>query len=322
MDSYLNLPPLKIGKLTAKLPLIQGGMSVRVSTSSLASAVANEGGIGVIGGSGLPPQELYEDIVKAKQLSPNGIIAVNIMFVATEYFELVEASIKAKVDMIITGAGFSRDIYKYGKDYDIPIVSIISSAKFAALAEKCGADAIILEGFEAGGHLGTDRSTIDLIPEVVAAVKNVPVIAAGGISSGYDWAKYLKMGCSGVQIATRFILSDECDVADEYKQVLLNAKKKEDVIVFDSPVGLPGHAVINPYAKKVLNHDTGKTFCHYQCMKSCTHGFCILDSLIRAQEGDVDNGIVFSGTEVYKFNDILPVKTIIANLVREAKEVE
>ena len=317
----MKLSPLTIGKLTAKLPLIQGGMSVRISTAPLVAAVAREGGIGVIGGSGLPPQELYEEIKKAKGLAGDGIVAVNIMFVATEYFQLVEASIKAGVDMIITGAGFSRDIYKYGQETGIPIVSIISKAKFAKLAERCGADAIIVEGFEAGGHLGTDRSTRDIVPEVLAAVDHTPVIAAGGISDGYEWAEYLKMGCAGVQIATRFVLSDECEASDEFKQTLLRAKE-EDVILFDSPVGLPGHAVLNPYAKKVLAKDTGKTYCSYQCMKHCSHAFCILDSLVRSQQGDADNGIVFAGSMVYKYNDILPVKTIIENLKKEAESVE
>ena len=319
----MKLPPLKIGDLVAKLPLIQGGMSVRISTAPLAAAVANMGGVGVIGGSGVPPQELYEDIKRAKALSPDGIIAVNIMFVAAEYFELVEASIKAGVDMIITGAGFSRDIYAYGVEANIPIVPIISSAKFVKLAEKLGAAAIIVEGFEAGGHLGTDRSTKDVIPEVLAAVtKGTPVIAAGGISDGEMWVDYMKMGCSGVQIATRFVLSDECEASDEFKQTLIDAKKEDDVVLFQSPVGLPGHAVLNPYMVKVLAEDTGKTYCSYQCMKSCNHAFCILDSLIRSQQGQADDGVVFAGTEVYKFNEILPVKDIIKNLVKEAEAIE
>ncbi|MFC1478219.1 NAD(P)H-dependent flavin oxidoreductase [Candidatus Margulisiibacteriota bacterium] len=317
----LKLPPLKIGNLTARLPLIQGGMSVRISTAPLAAAVAREGGIGVIGGSGIPPEELYEEILKAKADAEGGIVAVNIMFVAQDYAELVEASIRAKADLIITGAGFSRDIYKIGKKAGIPIASIVSSAKFARLSEKMGADAIIVEGFEAGGHLGTDRPTLEIIQEVLHVVSHTPVIAAGGISNGYEMTEYIKMGCAGVQMATRFVLSHECEASDEFKDALLRAKK-EDVIVFDSPVGLPGHAVLNPYARKVLDKETGKTSCSTSCMKQCNRSFCILESLNRSQRGDVDNGILFSGSMVYKFNDILPVKTIIQNLVKEAEEVE
>jgi NAD(P)H-dependent flavin oxidoreductase YrpB (nitropropane dioxygenase family) len=317
----MKLPPLKIGNLTARIPLIQGGMSVRVSTSSLAAAVAREGGIGVIGGSGIPPKDLYDDIVKAKKEANGGLIAVNIMFVAAEFAELVQASIEAKVDMIITGAGFSRDIYKVGKAAGVPIVSIVSSANFAKLSEKCGAAAIIVEGFEAGGHLGTDRLTKDIIPEVLAVVKDIPVIAAGGISDGYIWAEYMKMGCAGIQIATRFILTPECDVSDKYKQALLDAKA-EDIVVFQSPVGMPGHAVMTPFLRNYLDKKLGRTICAWQCMKHCNHAFCILNSLIDAKDGDLEKGIVFSGSKVYKFKDILPVKTIMDNMIKEAESVE
>jgi NAD(P)H-dependent flavin oxidoreductase YrpB (nitropropane dioxygenase family) len=318
----MQLPPLKVGQYTANIPLIQGGMSVRVSTAPLAAAVAREGGIGVIGGSGLPANELHEEIIAAKKKANGGIIAVNIMFVAAEFTELVETSIDAGVDIIITGAGFSRDIYKVGREHNTPIVSIVSSAKFAKLAQKMGAAAIIVEGTEAGGHLGTDRPTKEITSEVLAAVgQDIPVIAAGGVTNGYEWAEYLKMGCAGVQIATRFVLSEECEVADSFKQAILDAGK-DDILVFQSPVGLPGRAARTPYLDRVLNNDTGKTICHYQCMKSCKHEFCILDSLKNSQAGDTEHGIVFSGAMAYKFKDILPVKTIINQLVKEAESVE
>ncbi|MBM2828186.1 MAG: 2-nitropropane dioxygenase, partial [Actinobacteria bacterium] len=161
----LKLPELKIGKFTARIPLVQGGMSVRVSTSSLASAVAECGGIGTIGGSGIPIGELKEDIRRAKQMT-KGIVAVNIMFAIREFMEAVMASIDAGVDMIVTGAGFSRDVFKIGKEHGVPIVSIVSSPEFGKLAERSGADAIVVEAKEAGGHLGTDRPLRELFPEV------------------------------------------------------------------------------------------------------------------------------------------------------------
>ena len=148
----MKLPELKIGSLTARIPLIQGGMSIRVSTSTLAVPVAECGGIGTIGGSGLPVAELQEDIRKAKR-ETKGIIAVNIMYAMREFYELVMGSIEAGVDMIITGAGFSRDIFKIGAKYNVPIVSIVSSPAFATLAEKLGAAAIIVEAAEAGPAL-------------------------------------------------------------------------------------------------------------------------------------------------------------------------
>src|SRR3990172_1369459 len=149
----VKLPELNIGRFTARIPLIQGGMSVRVSTSSLASAVAECGGIGTIGGAGIPIEGLKEDIPRAKRMT-RGIVAINIMFAIRQFMEAVMASIEAGVDMIVTGAGFSRDIFKVGKDHNVPIVSIVSSPEFGRLAERCGADAIVVEAKEAGGHLG------------------------------------------------------------------------------------------------------------------------------------------------------------------------
>ena len=238
----MKLPPLTIGPFTAPVPLIQGGMSIRVSTSALAIPVAECGGIGTIGGSAIPVDELIADIRKAKK-STNGIIAVNIMFAMKNFYELVKASIEAGVDMIITGAGFSRDIFKLGKETNTPIVSIVSSPAFARLAEKLGAAAIVVEAKEAGGHLGTDIALRDLFPKIRDVVKKVPLIAAGGITNGYEMAEMMdKYGADGIQIATRFVLTEECSVADSFKQAYLNAKK-EDIALIRSPVGLPrqGH---------------------------------------------------------------------------------
>ena len=153
----MKLPELKIGNLTARLPLLQGGMSVRVSTSSLATAVADCGGVGTIGGSGIPIEELQEDIRKAKRMT-RGIVAVNIMFAVKQFMETVKASIDAGVDMIVTGAGFSRDIFKVGRDHDVPIVSIVSIVVVVGLAN----DAVAPQGrhlFEPV-HPGSNRDPI------------------------------------------------------------------------------------------------------------------------------------------------------------------
>ena len=203
----MKLPPLTIGPFTAPIPLIQGGMSIRVSTSALAIPVADCGGIGTIGGSSIPPDELKADIVKAKKAT-KGIVAVNIMFAMKNFYNLVKASIEGGVDMIITGAGFSRDIFKVGRESNTPIVYIVSSPAFARLAEKLGAAAIIVEAKEAGGHLGTDIALRDLFPKIRTVVKKVPLIAAGGITDGYDMAEMMdKFGADGVQVASRFVLS-------------------------------------------------------------------------------------------------------------------
>lgn len=317
----MKLPPLKIGNLTASIPIIQGGMAVRISTAPLAAAVANAGGIGVIGGSGMGIEELKEQINTAKSLAPNGIVGVNIMFVAREFFQLVEAAIQSGVDLIITGAGFSRDIFKYGEKYKIPIVSIVSSVKTALIAEKCGADAIIVEGKEAGGHLGTDRPMREVLVEVLDKIKKIPVIAAGGITNGKEIVELIKKGAAGVQMATRFVLSTECEVSEKFKQHYLSAKK-EDVVIFQSPVGLPGRAIRTPFIDSVLD-DTIEFFkCKYQCMKKCSYRFCIIQSLINAQKGDIEHGVVFSGENVWKMKEILPVKEIFAKLIKEAEETD
>ena len=317
----MKLPELNIGRFTARIPLIQGGMSVRVSTSSLASAVAECGGIGTIGGSGIPIGELQEDIRRAKRMT-RGIVAVNVMFAIRQFMETVMASIEAGVDMIVTGAGFSRDIFKVGKDHNVPIVSIVSSPEFGRLAERCGADAIVVEAKEAGGHLGTDRPLRELFPEIRKVVKKVPLIAAGGITDGYEIAEMLgRYGADGVQMATRFVLTEECDVPESFKDAYRNAKK-EDVSLMHSPVGLPGRAIRNRFLDRLLRGENvydGE--CKRNCLKSCDHTFCIIDRLDMSREGDVENGLVFSGENVWKIRDIPTVRDLIDRLVAEAESV-
>jgi NAD(P)H-dependent flavin oxidoreductase YrpB (nitropropane dioxygenase family) len=317
----LKLPELKIGKFTARIPLVQGGMSVRVSTSSLAAAVAECGGIGTIGGSGIPIDELKEDIRKAKRMT-DGIVAVNIMFAIREFMEAVMASIEAGVDMIVTGAGFSRDVFKIGKQHDVPIVSIVSSPEFGKLAEKSGADAIVVEAKEAGGHLGTDRPLRELFPEIRKVVKKVPLIAAGGITDGYDIGEMMgKYGADGVQMATRFVLTKECDVSDAFKRTYLNARK-EDVLLIDSPVGLPGRAIRNRFLHRLHGGEkVNDGECKRGCLKRCSHSFCIIDRLEMSRNGDVEEGLVFSGENVWKISDIPSVRDLVDRIVAEAESV-
>lgn len=313
--SSLQLTSLKIGSLQPRFPIIQGGMSIRVSTASLAGAVAAAGGIGVIGGTGITPDELTEEIRKARLISGQGIVGVNIMFAARQFKELVEAAVEEAIDVIFTGAGFSRDIFHIGKAASVPIVPIVSSARAALLAERSGAAAVVAEGAEAGGHLGTDRSVREILPEIKQQVK-IPVIAAGGIVNGHDMAEMVTLGADGIQMATRFVLSEECSAAAEYKQMYLDAKE-EDIVIINSPVGLPGRAIRNRFTEALAENRPAEVSSCSRCLKDCSHIFCINDALVNARNGNIDQGLVFSGRNVFKIKEILPVKAIFAQILQE-----
>lgn len=317
----MKLPELKIGSFVARIPIIQGGMSIRVSTSALAIPVAECGGIGTIGGSGIPVPELQEDIRRAKDAT-DGVIAVNIMYAMKDFYELVMGSIEAGADMIITGAGFSRDIFKIGKKYNVPIVSIVSSPAFAKLAERLGAAAIVVEAAEAGGHLGTDKSLRDIFPAIRKVVSKVPLIAAGGITNGYEMAEIMdKYGADGIQIASRFVLSEECSVSREFKETFLQAKK-EDIVLVQSPVGMTGRAVRTPFIERMeRGEDVAAKECKYKCLKKCSYKYCINERLTASCTGDVENGLVFSGANTWKMDEILPVAEIFDRFIREAESV-
>ena len=317
----MKLPELKIGPFVAPIPLIQGGMSIRVSTSALAVPVAECGGIGTIGGSALPVSELQEDIRKAKAAT-DGIIAVNIMYAMKNFYNLVIGSIEAGADIIITGAGFSRDVFKIGKEHNVPIVSIVSSPAFARLAEKLGAAAIVVEAAEAGGHLGTDKSLREIFPPIRDVVSKVPLIAAGGVINGFEMAEMMdQYGADGVQIASRFVLSDECSVSREFKEEYLRAKR-EDIVLVQSPVGMTGRAIRTQFVKQLeAGEDVASEKCKYKCLKKCSHKYCISDRLMASCTGDIDNGLVFCGANTYKMDKILPVKEIFRQFVRDAESV-
>ncbi|MDD5456669.1 MAG: nitronate monooxygenase [Candidatus Margulisbacteria bacterium] len=312
---------LKIKNLKPVIPIIQGGMAVRVSTGRLAGAVAACNAIGTIGGSGMSNEELKEEIAIARKISGgNGLIAVNIMVAASEFLDLVKVCIDSKVDLIFAGAGFSMDVFRMCKEADIAFAPVVSSVKAAKLGLKMGADMIIVEGKEAGGHLGTDRPMKEILKEILDEVKGkVPVIGAGGVLYGKDICEVLKMGASGVQMATRFVMSDECNVDIKFKQYYLDHTKK-DMKVFLSPVGYPGRAIMTKFLEKVEAGKIGQFPCKYICLKSCNRRFCIIEALKKAKNGEVDEGIVFTGERFDEIHDILPVKTIIDNLVKEMDE--
>jgi len=309
----LKLPELKIGKKIAKIPIVQGGMAIRLSTARLAAAVANEGGIGLIAASGMSHDELRYEIRLARALS-KGVIGINIMVAARDFAEVVKTAISEGIDLVVAGAGFSRDMFGLGKESGTPIVPIVSSVKLAKISERLGATAIVVEGKEAGGHLGTDTSVRNLIPDIRAAVK-LPVIAAGGVLHGQDIVDLIKMGANGVQMGSRFAASEEANGAPALKEYYLKSKP-EDVVVIHSPVGLPGRAVRTPFTARVMEGPVPPKVCD-QCLKACKHNFCIIRALIRAQQGDVETGLVFTGERLPTIERIMPVHDIFEQLRAE-----
>lgn len=355
----MKIPPLKIGDLVAKVPIIQGGMGVGVSLSNLASTVANEGGVGVISGVQIGFKEkdfktdndaanvrgLIKEIRNARRLSPKGILGVNMLSAVNNYKDMVKAAVKEKIDLVISGAGLPKNLPELVKGSDTKIAPIVSSGKAAAIIAKIWdrkykyvPDVVIVEGPLAGGHLGFSLDQLnnvklpslsDLVKEVTQALKpfaekyrkEIPVIAAGGIYTGKDIAKYLNMGASGVQMATRFVATEECDAHINFKKAYISANE-EDIQIIKSPVGMPGRAIRNAFVKSIEESKLKIERC-YNCLKPCdpaTTPYCISDALIRSVEGDVENGLVFVGTNAYRMTEITTVKNLMKELVEETKE--
>ncbi|AGF54511.1 NAD(P)H-dependent flavin oxidoreductase [Clostridium saccharoperbutylacetonicum] len=353
----MNFNSLKIGNLVAPIPIIQGGMGVGVSASNLAAAVAKAGGIGIISAAQLGYKEddfekntleanlkaLKKHIELAKSKAVNGIIGINAMVATNNYEEHIRAAIEAGVDLIISGAGLPTMLPKIVKGSSVKIAPIVSSLKAAKVILKLwdkhdnvAPDLVVIEGPKAGGHLGFkveelendsvdfDQSVVDIISETKKYAekynKEIPVVVAGGVFDGYDIAKYLKLGANGVQMATRFVATEECDASDEFKNAYINCSK-EDIQIVKSPVGMPGRAISNPFVKKV--HATGEkvTRC-YNCLTPCnpaTTPYCISKALINAVNGNIDEGLIFCGENASKITKITTVQELMDELVSELK---
>lgn len=308
------MPSLTIGRHTARLPIVQGGMAVRISLAPLAAAVAEAGGIGVIAGSGLTPKELIAEI-RAARSATNGVLGVNIMVAVRNFRELVRTAMAEGIDLVIAGAGFSRDVFSWGEEFDVAVVPIVGSARVAKLAEKFGAKAVVVEGFEAGGHLGTDRFMLDLLPEIIDAV-DLPVIGAGGVVTGSDIHNVLSKGAAGVQMGTRFAATVESSAPDAFKQMYVDASS-EDIVLVKSPVGLPGRALKNPFWERANRGEYPAIERCEACLKACNRAYCIMRALKRSQGGDVESGLVFAGSAAARIQDIPTVAELMKRLVAE-----
>ncbi|UCC40628.1 MAG: nitronate monooxygenase [Candidatus Aminicenantes bacterium] len=351
----MKIPKLQIGTITADIPIVQGAMGVRVSLSSLASAVAEEGGIGTISSIGLGDIEaskreyekmsreaLEREIHKAKTMT-NGHIAVNFMGALSNADDLITTAVREGIKIIVYGAGLPIKLPDLVKDSSVNLLPIVSSARVAELIlrawdrrYKRTADAIVLEGPLAGGHLGFSEEQLNqpekysldnLLPEVLETVKayedrygkKIPVITAGGIFNGKDIARMLSLGASGVQMATRFVCTEECDASQEFKQSYLDVKE-EDIVIIKSPVGMPGRAIQNKFLLDLEIKGKFKIKCPYRCLSACKVDearYCIALALLNSYYGNVDQGLIFCGQNAYRIDKIVTVKEIISELLAE-----
>jgi NAD(P)H-dependent flavin oxidoreductase YrpB (nitropropane dioxygenase family) len=294
-------------------------MAVRISLSPLAAAVAEAGGIGLIAGSGLSPDELRAELRSAREKT-EGVVGVNIMVAVRIFKDLVQAAIAEGADLIVAGAGFSRDVFQWGKSSGVPIVPIVGSVRVAKLAERFGAAAVVVEGVEAGGHLGTDRLMKELLPEIVEAV-DIPVIGAGGVMTGFDIKEVLDLGASGVQMGTRFAATVESSAPEAFKRMYVDAGP-DDVVIVKSPVGLPGRALKNPFWERTQKEDYPPIPGCRACLKECHKEYCIVNELEMAQRGDVEQGLVFAGSAAARVNDVPHVADLMNRLIKEWREAE
>lgn len=302
---------LKIGNVEIAIPIFQGGMAIGVSMAELAAAVSNEGGVGVIAGTGLSKIELKEEIQKAKDklVGAGKVLGVNIMFATTNFMDLVDATIESGAEFIIFGAGFSRDIFQYVKDTGTQAIPIVSSLKLAKIAEKLGAPAVIVEGGNAGGHLGSEADSWEIVPEVSESL-SIPVIGAGGVITSEDGERMLSLGAQGIQMGSRFVASKECGVSQMFKE-MYTKMVEGDIVKIMSSAGLPANAIMSPYVRKVLADGTEIPKHCFACLKKCTRKFCVNERLRMAHDGNYEEGIFFAGRDAWKITEILSVKEIM-----------
>lgn len=360
-----KLQPLVMGDLEIKIPIIQGGMGVRVSIAPLAAAVANCGCGGTIASVGLSPdtaenranvpkasrEHLQKQIRLAREMS-DGAIGVNIMMALSNYEDLVRTTVKEDVDYIISGAGLPISLPEFAGESSIKLMPIVASARGAKLLLNTWKrrydrlpDAFVVEGPMAGGHIAgyrfeelqklkdkmrTEPLLENSVKEIIELVgeyeqkydASIPVIAAGGIFDGKDVARFLQLGAKGVQIGTRFVATHECTVSDAFKQCYLDAGE-DDVVFIHSPVGMPAKAIRTKFLEEILRGERKSFNCVYQCLRTCnpsTVQYCIAKALINAVDGDIDNAVVFAGSNVSRIDKIVSVKELIDEITAETLE--
>ena len=351
----MNLKPLTINGKTVQFPIIQGGMGIRISLSKLANACINSGIVATISAAQVgflkkgfrndPLQAnkegLIEEISKIRTQNPDGILGVNLMHAINDYDKYASFLAEQDIDFIISGAGLPVDLPEYIKGTKVQGAFIISSARAARIMLRSWdrryqymPSFIVCEGPLAGGHLGFSKEdfengNVQALEDIVAETKEmikpfeekynikIPVIAAGGVHDGHDMARMIKAGSDGVQIATRFIATHECDASDEYKQMIIDAGE-EDIVRVTSPAGLPGRAVRN-YLTKALETGNMKVSYCVNCLKTCKKvgiPYCITEQLGNSAGGD-NKGLIFTGAKAHLIKKIDYVDNIVKQIIAE-----
>jgi nitronate monooxygenase len=347
-------PSLKIGNLTASVPIVQGGMGVGISLSGLASAVAEAGGIGIIAANaiGMIEPDYFKDgraanlralrrEIRTARKQTKGILGVNIMVAVNDFHEMMDAAIEEKIDLIVMGAGLPiKDLpVEKMRENGVKAIPIVSSVRAAELIFKMWKkiyndvpDAVVFEGPLAGGHIGFSEEQLDdpayqleaIVPGIVEALKpfeeefkrNIPVIAGGGIYSGEDIHAALKLGASAVQMGTRFVATEECDADDKFKQAYVDSTI-DQIGLIKSPVGMPGRAIRNDFIAASEAGERPSFKCAWKCLSTCKADeakYCISIALNNARRGKINQGFVFAGSNAYRVTEIVPVSSLVGEL--------
>ncbi len=347
----MKFKPLKIGKYTIPTPIIQGGMGVGISWDSLAGHVSKEGGLGIISAVGTGyyknkafiekaingrPYEtinfyskraLIEIFKNARKICKDAPLGCNVLYAINDYGRVVKDACEAGADIIVTGAGLPTNMPEFTKDYpDVALVPIVSSAKALKIICKRWTqrykrvpDAVIVEGPLSGGHQGFTYE--QCFKEEIKKWGDFPLIAAGGIWDHDDIVRMMELGADGVQMGTRFIGTYECDAHENFKKILINAKK-EDILLLKSPVGYPARGIHTKLIDLVEKREGPPIKCISNCVAPCQRGkeakevgYCIADRLSDAYAGNTETGLFFSGANGYKIEKLISVKELMHKLV-------
>lgn len=351
----MKYQPLRIGNLVAKKPIIQGGMGIGISLGNLAGAVAKEGGIGIISAAQIGFREpdfetntkeanlsaIQKEYEAAKKISPDGIVGFNIMVAMRHYEEYVKAAVSVGADIIISGAGLPTELPKLTEGSSTKIAPIVSTEKSAKVILRYWdkkynrtADLVVIEGPKAGGHLGFDKTQLEEFHQeaydeevirILQVVKeyakkysvDIPVALAGGITDAADAKHAFDLGVDALQIASRFVTTEECDADIRFKESYLHANEG-DIVIVQSPVGMPGRAILNPFMEKIMEGKKQSPTKCLKCLRNCNPTeipYCITQALINAVKGKVEDGLLFCGANAWKTEKIETVKEVIDSLV-------